>query len=171
MIVPAGTKFYHGSRQEFSEFKCSRALTFGVSEQEVPIFLTPDIEFAKAHGHKLYTVTLKIDLNLFCGADVGPEYPTESRYFPPEYESMYPIGKQLFDDLYDGKIFPQIKGDEYECREVMKALMLGYYSSVEDNRFCDWLKDHGFDGAFVIESQYAEFQSIFVFNPAYLRIT
>lgn len=159
---------YHGSeRGDLTEFRddAKQRRTFGPSEQAVGIFVSLDPDFANAYARgpegTVYAVEVPDDLKLFWAEDLLAR---EAKYFPFEYDALNETGRALYDDLEDGKL----PGFD-DSSETLKSILLHDYSTIEHSSFTRWLRDRGYDGAWVRE--YRERPSnLLVFDRSRVRI-
>ena len=133
---------------------------------EVPMFLTRDKEFARAHAvgpeGTLYQVALTPGLNLFDSDDL---WLGDSQYWPPEDEALTPLGVQLRDALEDG-LFPD--GDD--DGGYLEAALNANWDFMESNQMMGWLREQGFQGFRILGDHGPETTSIAVFDPSHLQI-
>jgi hypothetical protein len=154
---------YHGSPKLFDHFQLFEKKTFSNKVSVMPIFLSPNVEFAKlnatANGY-IYTIKVKTN-NIFSTELL---YKPDHKYWPPAYNELTDLGKEFIDDLYDGKIFSGQTEFDYE---FIKHFLSEHYDVMETKEIMEYIKDKGFDGFCVIGDGP---RNVAIFNPADLEI-
>lgn len=164
--------WYHGSNCKIDKFKTFHKQSFGPDVQEVPIFVTKSLSFAKAYGNckggKVYKCRLSPNLKIFSGSQL---FETDCKYWPPEVECLSELGLKLLKDLESGNVFEHCKDDEHESLQAIADISQHFYSTVEDSRFTKWLRENEFDGCFTREGTSEPMEeNAFIFNPENIEI-
>jgi hypothetical protein len=132
--------WYHGSPHKFDQFKTvSKA---GVTKEvvEQPIFLTPDLGFAKLHAGAhgwVYKVRANVE-STFDGVDLL-NY-SERYYLDPK--TFTPLGKKVYEDIANNKIW--LDGDDDPVGYI-KALARRNWDATQCPEFVRWMKANGYD--------------------------
>ena len=137
--------WYHGSKIKFDKFKLKQGTLFDI-DYTSPIFLTSNINFAKAYAGDytpyIYTIKLLTD-NIM-----------DFRKLPEEYDIKEDdiIANNLINFIYDN--WDNTKYNFYwgYPEKCYSNLLSGEYSEVERTWVYDWLKLNNFDGAYLIET-------------------
>ena len=135
-----------------------------------PIFLTSDLEFARAYSGYLKTATIyKVetipDINLFDTSIL----PTDLDLYMWQYKDKdkkigkdYELGLKLSEHIES--IFPD---EDIDTSRIYNNIVSGDYSSIERTWFYDWLKANDYDGCYVYETNCL---NCFIFDPKKLKI-
>ena len=163
--------WYHGAKNEFDtlEFRLKKG-TLLDSDYISPIFLTNDIEFARAYSGYLKTATIyKVetvgDIRIFDPSILPTDYDLYMwQYKGKEKKSGkdYELGLKLSE--YIESIFPE---EDIDTSTIYNNLISGDYSSVERTWFYDWLKSNDYDGCYIFETGSL---NCFIFDPKKLKI-
>ena len=156
--INEGKIVYHGSPNDFKEFKLKKGSMFnkkGVS----PIFLTTDKDnFAKYYAKQngcVYKIELSDDIKLFDFRKLVDWWDLK----PTDY------GYKLYNDMYSGKYDLTPYNDDID--KLYDYIQSGEYSILERKWFFDWLQDNHYDGSYVIETRTL---NLFIFDPKKIRI-
>lgn len=139
--------FYHGSKKLFDKFKIFKGATVSHEVAEVPIFVTDQKSFAELHTRPNgYLYTLDVDLGKVFE---GEKLYTSSKYWPPAYEDLTTEGQELWNDIFEGKVFPgQVENeDEYEANQLLASVLNHNWDAIEHPSFLKWLKKHDYNSA------------------------
>lgn len=158
--------WYHGSKVKFDQFKTFINKGNNTTESEQPIFLTSDIEFARAYaGHQApYVYTVKVNGGRFFGDDklpTGYDLAVSWDGGVRKEGYNYELGNKLYDDLED--IFP---GYDYLDR-TYNDIIGGDWDIIESPQFKQWLKNNEYDGAYLWETRV---KNVYVFDPSKIEI-
>lgn len=163
--------WYHGAKNEFDtlEFKLKKGILFEL-DYISPIFLTDDMEFARAYAGYLKTATVyKVEtipnINIFDPSIL----PTDLELYMWQYKGKdkkqdldYELGLKLREHL--DFIFPE---DNTDTSRIYNNVVSCDYSSIEWVWFYDWLKANDYDGCYVYETGAL---NCFIFDPKKLKI-
>ena len=133
--------FYHGSDKIFKTFTTDYGVRYNGNCAEVPLYFSRDKSFAEDFGNHVYQCFLKIT-KLFDG-----ECLVEKHSNGIDEEDMSDIGKKLWNDLNNNKIFKFTKQEN--IYPVFLQIVNNEYLIMEKNEMLKWLKQNGFDGFLV----------------------
>ena len=170
--------WYHGSPQRFEQFQSRVGRTFGSGASEVPLFLTRDPKFAALYAGAngfIYTVRPHVERTFD-----AREFVLNEEYWPPPRDALTPEGQELFDDLVDNRIFPEMirygtkheDEDEWQSmhdtRGTYAAIFARNYDVLETTEMKRWLRAHGYD-SFLVSGDGPE-DNLAVFDPEQIEI-
>lgn len=170
--------WYHGSPQRFEQFQSRVGRTFGSSASEVPLFLTRDPKFAALYAGRtgfVYTVRPHVERTFD-----AREFVLNEEYWPPPRDALTPEGQELFDELVDNRIFPEMirygtkheDEDEWQSmhdtRGTYAAIFARNYDVLETTEMKRWLRAHGYD-SFLVSGDGPE-DNLAVFDPEQIEI-
>ena len=163
--------WYHGSPHRFDAFRTETKRTFGTGASEVPVFLTPSLDFAESYAGGLgYVYKVRVD----CDKLFDPSLLVETtRYWPPRYEDMTRDGKQLYEALEAGSIFPWsgTADEEYatfhDSQGLLASILLADYDVIETTEMKSWLRRRGYTCA-VVRGDGED--NLMVFDPAAISV-
>ncbi len=152
--------WYHGSKDKFDNFKLKQGTLFDYNYTS-PLFLTSDINFAKAYAGDytpyIYIVKLLTD-NIM-----------DFRKLPlaSEIKDGDIIANNLIDFIYDN--WENKKYNFYWSypEKCYNNLISGEYSEVERTWVYEWLKLNNYDGAYLIET---DVLNLLIFNESSIEI-
>lgn len=152
--------WYHGTEKHHGTLKVQTQHTFGTGASRTPLFFSPDKAFARMYAQGpegvIYTARLTLK-KTFSGDSLVHD---DARYWPPEYDELTTVGKRLYDDLEDGKVFSDIDADDVP--ETLAYIAREAYDIIETTEFKRWLKRNGYDSAYVTGDGP---RNVFVFSP------
>ena len=148
-VAPTGL-WYHGRPGRHGKGLTMRpgvSSTSGGPAHAIPLFLSPAKSFARLYtDHHGYVYTVRPHVHkTFDAYDLQ----TPEAKWHDAREDYTEEGKQLFDDLHDGKIFPGMEDDEEEFLGTLKAILRMNYDVMEDGHMVNWLKKNGYDSFYV----------------------
>jgi GNAT superfamily N-acetyltransferase/uncharacterized ParB-like nuclease family protein/2'-5' RNA ligase len=158
----AARTWYHGSHHRFDQFKTTSkgGVTREIAEQ--PIFLTPDLGFARAHaGFHGWVYTVRADVSNTFDGDTLLDY-SQRYYLDPK---TYPaLGKKVYDAICADEIWPD--GSE-DPEGYMKALAQRNWDATQSPEFVRWMKANGYDSFLETGEGHV---NLGVFDPSKLEI-
>jgi GNAT superfamily N-acetyltransferase len=158
----ASTIWYHGSRNHFDQFKTVSKATTSQEVAEVPIFLTPDLEFARWHAG-LFGWIYKVKANVTNTFDGAKLLNYNERYYR-DPQTYPPLGKKLYEDIADNKVWSDgSNGPE----GYIEALANRNWDTTQSPEFIRWMKANGYD-SFLEEGEGQT--NLGVFDPSKLEI-
>ncbi len=149
-VASTNQLWYHGNRSKYNELPTRVWSPTGGPSHEVPVFLSPAKKFAelyaKGHGY-VYTVKAHVH-KTFDSENLwrsGCKYVDDRDEFTAE-------GKKFFDDLSEGKIFPNVDdptGNSNPFTDILKSVLRMDYDTMENGHMVSWLRKNGYDSFLV----------------------